>query len=147
MGQSGSFGVHLYQKAPKWVKKRQSCAHFLLERLRDSIENYMVEKGSFGVRLYEKEQKFVKKWLSYGHFLPERLSDSIENHMRQKGNLCCLFVPKMGMVHSCKNKRNKKKYEIIPYSAGGRQDISKDSRGNLADINWIIQNKQIQIFC
>ena len=54
---TGSFGVHLFQKDPKSVKKWLSYGYFPTERLRDFIENHMGPKGILGCSFVSKRSK------------------------------------------------------------------------------------------
>ena len=80
----GSFGVYLYQKYPKSVKKWLSYGYFLTERLLDSIENHMGQKGMLGHSFVPKISQIGQDLTELLSFSPERLRDSIENHMGQK---------------------------------------------------------------
>ena len=62
----GYFGVNLYQKDPKFVKKWLSYGHFLPERLRDSIGRQIVQKGilwcSFAPKSSKMGQEIAELW-------------------------------------------------------------------------------------
>ena len=62
----GYFGVNLYQKDPKFVKKWLSYGHFLPERLRDSIGRQIVQKGilwcSFAPKSSKMGQEMAELW-------------------------------------------------------------------------------------
>ena len=58
------FGVHLYQKDPKFVQKWLSYGHFPPQRLCDFIENYMWQKGILCCSI-------VPKWSKLGQELAE----------------------------------------------------------------------------
>ena len=71
----GSFGVDLYQKDLKSVKNLVSYGHFLIERLRDSIEKHMGQRGflwfSFVPKRSKIGQEMAELW-SRGCVIPLR---------------------------------------------------------------------------
>ena len=65
-----SFDVHLYQKDQKLVKKCLSYGHFLLKRLRDSIEDHKVKKRSLWRSFVSGRSKICQEMAELWPFSP-----------------------------------------------------------------------------
>ena len=66
----GSFGAHLYQKDPKYVKKWLNYGHFLPERLSNSIVNHMGQSGILWCSFVPKRSKIGQEMAELWPFSP-----------------------------------------------------------------------------